>query len=151
MQSNNALNNAVTDAIGSVGYPRIAVVQTDLLPRVRGDIVTLTRVTLDSFLFSWENVAFSRDRISGDGVGNVNAQAELFANGAVNICYGQGDIAGKRFAAGIEGGVNDPYWTEGAVQYPLPDDQFFSSDGITVIWPTNTCYCFTPGEEWEQA
>ena len=75
----------------------------------------------------------------------MNAQAELFANSAVNICYGEGDMAEQVFAAGIEGGgVNDPYWNGGDVAIPLSDDEFFDSDGITSSWPTNKCYYFTP-------
>ena len=77
----------------------------------------------------------------------MNAQAELFANGAVNICYGAGRIGNNfGFAAGIEGGgENDPYWTEGRVAYPLPEP-YFNSEGITRQWPANKCYCFNPSE-----
>ena len=58
----------------------------------------------------------------GSSPGNVNAQAESFANGAVNICYGEGSVDGNNmFIAGIEGGGdNDPSSTGEAVAYTLP-------------------------------
>ena len=118
-----------------------------------GDIETLISSRPDSLMVSWEDVQFYSEMTYGNtgSSGNVNVQAELFANGAVNICYGEGGIGVNTFAAGIEGGgVNDPYWDRDAVAYPvlgLP----FNSVGITSQWPTNTCYCFTPGEAFIQA
>jgi hypothetical protein len=96
--------------------------------------------SIASIMVSWETFVFV------NGIGAGNAQAELFADGAVNICYGSGTTAAdfnNGFAAGIEGGTNDPYWHGGAVAIPL-NDQYFKSQGITSSWPTSECYCFTP-------
>jgi hypothetical protein len=143
IRSNDYFSNCCNaDPIGAYGKPRIAVAQEDLHPGTGGDISTLVKTGPDSIMVSWENVRFYYDR------GSVNAQAELFANGAVNICYGEGNTAGNSFAAGIEGGGrNDPYWSGDAVAIPLPDDEHFNSNGITSSWPTNKCYCFTPAQE----
>ena len=134
-------------AIGSYGWPRVAVAQKDLSALSSGGgIATLISSRPDSIMISWENSEFL---CAG---GNVNAQAELFANGAVNICYGTGNIAYGTFPAGIEGGgVNDAYWTEGAVAYPLPGSPFNSTTGKTSEWPTNKCYCFTPGDGFAES
>jgi hypothetical protein len=80
----------------------------------------------------------------------VNAQAELFANGAVNICYGEGTIGNNYygFVARIEGGGgSDLYWTEGCdAYYPLPG-LYFNNESITTgQWPANRCYCFNLAE-----
>ena len=124
--------------IGAYGKPRIAVAKEDLNPRSGGNVATLINMGTGSVVISWEQVNFYRS------VGDVNAQAELFANDAVNICYGEGDMAGHVFAAGTEGGgVNDPYWNGGDVAIPISDDEYFDSDGITSSWPTNKCYCYT--------
>jgi hypothetical protein len=124
--------------IGEYGRPRIAVAQEDFYPAVRGDVATFVKAGHGSIVISWEDVAFYFNS------GNANAQAELFENGAVNICYGEGDNAGNSFAAGMEGGgPNDPYWNRDAVALPLGDEHF-NSDGITTSWPTNKCYCYNP-------
>jgi hypothetical protein len=141
IRSDDTDNNCCwVDPIGAYGKPRIAVAQEDLNPRTSGEIATLVKRGVGSIVVSWENVSFYYDQ------GNVNAQAELFANGAVNICYGEGNMGGQRFSAGIEGGGgSDPYWNGDAVVLPLSDDEHFNSDGITSSWPTNKCYSFTPG------
>jgi hypothetical protein len=129
--------------IGDYGRPRIAVAQADLYPEA-GDGI-FVKSGRRSIMVSWENVPFF---ING---GEVNAQAELFANGAVNICYGEGNIPdGESFAAGIEGGGDlVPYFKGDAVAIPLSDDDYFdATTGIAdYIWPMNKCYCFAPKKE----
>ena len=132
----------------------------------------------DSIVISFEGVAFYYN------TGSVEVQATLSANGVVTVCYGEGEVNGRRleenkekrkrkkhgediepdyyyedydydydtrFAAGIEGGENDPLFPNGpAVAYPLIGP-YFDSNGIADEWPTNECYCFNPDtHEWEQ-
>ena len=147
---------------GHYGWPRIAVVQA-LLKSASGrfggiDIATLISSRPDSLMISWENLQFMGPPSGTD----VNVQAELFANGAVNICYGDGNMPdgntdgntfrpGHDFAAGIEGGgANDAYWTGGRVAYPLRRYPF-NAFGITYVWPANKCYCFTPGDGFAES
>ena len=139
--------------IGDNDKPRIAVAQEDMDSRTfRGN--NGGNVYLKTFpgfaIISFEMIRFFPYKGRG-----INAQAHLFADGRVNICYGTGridysggddDCFSDSIAAGIEGGENDDVYagSEGAVVAPLPGNPF-NSRGVATVWPTaNSCYCFSP-------
>ena len=113
-------------AIGSYNAARIAFVQEDIDPPEGGSVKYLVKSSPSSLKISFEDVKFyPRD-------GLVQAQVELFPNGDILFCYGEGDMASNRFAAGVE--------TQDAA-YPIPDSPF-NAVGITSVWPTDTCWRF---------
>jgi hypothetical protein len=124
----------LVDPIGTVNHPRISVGDGDMNPGISGggDIGTYSTTSetgvVESFIISYEDTSFFRN----DGL--FNGQAELFPNGDVNICYGNGTTT-RDFAAGIE----DP--SVGA--FPL---EGFPFDGQGVVnspnWPGPACFCF---------
>ena len=131
--------------IGDNNKPRIAVAQEDLDPRVAGNVyITNYDSRFDhSAIISYEQLPFYQDEDSGF----VNAQAHLFADGRVNICFGNGSItSGNVMAAGLEGGENDNVYggSEGAIAAPLPGSPFDSVGSTTVFPPAGKCYCFSP-------
>ena len=132
--------------IGDNNKPRIAVAQEDLDPRVAGNVYMQT--FYQSAIISYEQLPFYNDDYPEDeDSGFVNAQAHLFADGRVNICFGNGYItSGNRFAAGLEGGENDNVYggSEGAIAAPLPGSPFDSVGSTTVFPPAGKCYCFSP-------
>jgi hypothetical protein len=77
------------------------------------------------------------DKWSEGGIGNVQAQVKLFANGDIIFCYGGDGSTGSPFnyfAAGVEDSrIPDAY--------PIPDSPF-NGDGISNEWPANTCWKF---------
>jgi hypothetical protein len=126
--------------------PRIAVANGDLDPREYGAIWT-KQTSLESMLISWEDVAFYEE-----SDGSVNAQAELFANGAVRICFGDGEMGsggGELIISGIEGGgFLDEIFSGPEVVSPLPGHPF-DDDGKSTEYPPSRCYCFDPDTmEW---
>ena len=73
----------------------------------------------------------------GDGI--VQVQIELFQNGDVLICYGEGDIPeGNEFRAGIK---QDYTSGDSGVTYPI-EDPLFDEDGYTRDWPECKCWKF---------
>jgi hypothetical protein len=128
----------LVDPIGTVNHPRISVGDGDMNPGISGggDIGTYSTTSetgvVESFIISYEDTSFFRN----DGL--FNGQAELFPNGDVNICYGNGTTT-RDFAAGIE----DP--SVGA--FPL---EGFPFDGQGVVnspnWPGPACFCFACSE-----
>ena len=140
-------------AIGDNNKPRIAVAQEDLDLR-SSDSVTgghlYIQKSASSIIISYEQVRFFPRVGSG-----INAQAHIFANGRVNICFGSGSIPPttsdipNKIASGLEGGENDLVYggSEGAIAAPLPGIPF-DSDGLALVWPTaNSCYCFSPSSK----
>ena len=132
--------------IGDNNKPRIAVAQEDLDPRVAGNVYMQT--FYQSAIISYEQLPFYNDDYPEDeDSGFVNAQAHLFADGRVNICFGNGYITSDRvIAAGLEGGENDNVYggSEGAIAAPLPGSPFDSVGSTTVFPPAGKCYCFSP-------
>jgi len=126
-------------AIGDNNNPRIAVAQEDLNPRSAGNVYI--KKYGQSAIISYEQVSFWVNS------GFLNAQAHLFADGRVNICFGNGNITpGNKIAAGLEGGENDNVYggSEGAIAAPLPGSPFNSVGSTTVFPPEAKCYCFSP-------
>ena len=128
--------------IGTYENPRIAVAQEDLSPNYGGDIYIEKKC--NSIVISWEDVQFFSYGYSDY---YANAQAELFKDGSVQLCYGEGRLyyddscgATREMTAGIEAGVNDPLFPNGpALNYPL-----FGKKGLTKRWPGGECFCFDP-------
>ena len=86
----------------------------------------------DSVTISWEIVEFYP---SG---GEVNAQATLFSDGEVHICWGTGETLGNNLAVGVQGpdARNDAF---PAITFPT---NVFTPDGIVSAYPTNLCACY---------
>jgi hypothetical protein len=89
-----------------------------------------------SFKISFENTVWYGH--SGD---KINVQVELFPNGDIIFCYGNGNMAGTDYygdplamAAGVEN-------FDIGKAFPIPGDTF-NSDGITTEWPTDSCWKF---------
>ena len=122
--------------IGSYGGARIALVQEDLYPPGGGAVKYLVKSSPPSLKVSFEDVKFHDWSVVG-GIGNIQAQVELFANGDIIFCYGDGDMGSpfNYFAAGVEdNSCHD-------VAYPIPDPSF-NDAGITNEWPANICWKF---------
>jgi len=118
--------------IGSYNGARIALVQQNLNPRAGGTVKYLFNSSPASLKVSFEDVKF----YDGDegGIGSVQSQVELFANGDIIFCYGDGDLGLNYFAAGVED-------SRCHVAYPIPDAPF-DADGIAKEWPKKKCWKF---------
>ena len=115
---------------GDAATPRISVFQEDLNPGSGGDIFTQVFMATmpNSVIFSWEAVNF------WPSSGVVNAQVELFDDGAINLCWGIGDMALNTAAVGME---------DDSVSLAFPATGApFGANGITSTYPTNQCRCF---------
>jgi len=126
-------NSWMSKSIGSYDGKRIAFVQTDLYPPGGGTVQYFVNSSPASLKVSFEDVKF----YDGDegGIGSVQSQVELFANGDIIFCYGEGEMVyGDSFAAGVED-------SRCHVAYPIPDAPF-NGEGITYAWPLNTCWKF---------
>ena len=104
--------------IGELDYPRIVIADGSLDPSKYGRKILTKQTCPESMLISWEGVGLVG---SNDGT-VVNAQAELFANGAVHICFGDRDCMGiwdgngqqRRIVSGIlQGGEKNDYIFKG--------------------------------------
>lgn len=147
INSNDSSDNCCrADAIGNYNKPRIAIAQEDLNLRTAGDVYI--KKSIDSIVISFENNVEFLDYYE-DSTDMVNAQAELFSDGRVTICYGPGSISGSnKMSAGIEGGENDNIYSETQVVSPLHGAPF-DENGIATTWPTTgQCYCFFPGANY---
>ena len=128
-------DDCTADAIGGYDGARIAFVQHHLYPPEGGAVKYLVKSSPASLKVSFEDV-----HVLGTN-GFVQAQVELFANGDIIFCYGDGDMAfGDSFAAGVE----DSRFPNA---YPIPDAPF-DSDGITYVWPGKKCWKFHMPAEW---
>ena len=124
------------EPIGTYHGKRIAFVRQDLIPQLSGTVKYLVKKSPASLQVSFEDVKFYDWNVPG-GIGNVQAQVELFANGDIIFCYGGDGFTGSPFnyfAAGVEDHSCH-------VAYPIPDSPF-NEDGITSIWPANRCWKF---------
>jgi len=148
--------------IGDYEAPRIAVINNDLVANNQDSIIVNDEVIItsednsgvfvlrqpDSIIISWEKLFFSSEM---DGSPR-SAQAQIFSDGQVSICYGNEDTdIVPLFAAGIEGGAFDGLFPNGPkVAYTLPGEPWNNSTGMTDEWPSNLCYCFNPIErKWD--
>ena len=86
---------------------------------------------MSSFLVSWEGVQFK------DGTGEINVQAEFFDNGAIQLCYGEGDLSGGNIGLDLSVGAGNKAWKK----VYLPE-----GTGLDV-WPEDQCFCYSPGDE----
>ena len=130
--------------IGTVDHPRISVGDSDLNPADADDdyyigagdigIYSTTSETgvVESFIISYEDTSFYPNN------GLFNGQAELFPNGDVNICYGNGTTT-RDFAAGIEDPSVGAFPLEG---FPFDDQGVVNSPN----WPGPACFCFACSE-----
>ena len=92
--------------------------------------------TGDSIKISFEDVPFHEYYGNNEGVGNVQAQMELFQNGDIIICYGLGDLPeGYSIGTGVTG-----VETLGTT-YFIPDPPF-NGDYATYAWPECQCWKF---------
>ena len=87
----------------------------------------------ESVVFSWENLFFAVD--GQVTVGPNNAQATLFPNGDITLCYGSGDIGSTGVAIDARLGVPN---TRG-----VPVEVLTFTNGRATTWPANACACFT--------
>ena len=87
----------------------------------------LVKSSTSSLKISFEDVKWT----GGDG--NVQAQVELFPNGDILICYGEGDTAGNEFTAGVQDSKRN--------DYPIEDPQFDGNQS-TSVWPECQCWKF---------
>ena len=128
--------------IGTNNAPRIAVTQEDL--DLRPDRQVYMKQETDcSIIISYEDVTWHWYRSNKP---EISAQAQIFADGSVNICFGAGGIINPydSMASGIEAGVNDKVYDGPPVKAPLPRYPF-DADGVAREWPSEgSCYCFDP-------
>ncbi len=134
-----------TDHIRTHDYPRVAIALSDYHPESYGDIVVCK--SEDSIVVSFEEVNLALASITN----TANAQAQLFADGRVTVCFGESSFASNPCAmslvSGIEGGVNDPSFPNGPiVGYTIPDIPF-NIHGRSYKWPEPGCYLFVPGSD----
>ena len=136
------------DDFDSSDNPRIAVALENLFRGNDGNIFMLKDGSLA--IISYEGNGFNSEEYFDDPNYFVNAQAHLFADGRVNICYGgTGRIPdGDKIMAGLNGGGEEDEIYEGeSVLAPLPGSPF-DAQGIATDWPTvNSCYCFSPSAQ----
>eukprot|EP00979_Chaetoceros_neogracilis_P019096 scaffold11750_cov369-Chaetoceros_neogracile.AAC.1 len=114
------------DGFGS----RIAFANGDMNPPVGGAVKVGRKSGADaSFKVSFEDVNWFSNH------GEVNVQVELFPNGDIIFCYGSGEMGigpnNSRMAAGVEN-------FDLGKAFPIRDDPFNSSNGITTEWPTDS-------------
>ena len=120
--------------IGTVNHPRISVGDGDFNLGTSGSgdvgIYSTTSETgvVESFIISYEDTSFFPN------IGLFNGQAELFPNGDVNICYGNGTTT-RDFAAGIEDPSVGAFPLEG---FPFDDQGVVNSPN----WPGPACFWF---------
>ena len=128
--------------IGDYVGKRIAFVQEHIDPREGGSVKYLIKSSPSSIKIAFEDVKFyysPNPNLGGNGL--IQVQVELFENGNILLCYGEGDNAENTFAAGVEDS------TIGAA-YPIPDSPF-DGDGFTSDWPADKCWKFVmPVLEW---
>ena len=132
----------------------IDVLSTDLNPGVQGDVLVLGMMDddtmasgvnvrqqdpdapsdFDSYFISWENVTVNTREDSF-----VNAQAIMYARSStVDVCWGEGNVQGETFRAGI--------WNvENAMYIPATGDGF-DSEGFSDQFPANACQRFNLNE-----
>ena len=125
-----------TEIIGTYDGKRIAFVRQNLVPQLSGAVKYVVKKSPASLQVSFEDVKF-HDLNEVGGIGNVQAQVELFANGDIIFCYGGDGSTGSPFnyfAAGVED--NSCH-----VAYPIPETPF-NEVGITNEWPANRCWKF---------
>ena len=137
----NADYNWSLRPIGTNNAPRIAVAQEDL--DLRPDRHVYMKQDTDcSIIISYEDVTW---HYHGYNKPEISVQAQIFADGSVNICFGAGGIGpGDSMASGIEAGVNDKVYDGPPVKAPLPGYPF-DADGVAREWPSEgSCYCFDP-------
>lgn len=97
-----------------------------------GEIWTLATAS-EKFVVSWENVSWNQNCCDD----LINAQATLYANGNVEICWGSGSIADAFIFSGIwdlSQGYSD-------IDFPMRGDPFWET-GQAEIWPSNQCRTF---------
>eukprot|EP01083_Nonionella_stella_P204997 746897_1 len=78
-----------------------------------------------SFLISYENVG-------NDGDVYANAQVELFPNGSINYCFGEGNTSTHHIWSYITE-YSDIHRIEGGP---------FNGEFFVETFPSNSCYCF---------
>jgi hypothetical protein len=131
MDTSNDSTSPAAVSIGSYRFaPRIAFANGDINPPVGAGAVKIGRKSGadESFKVSFEDVNWYFNN------GEVNVQVELFPNGDIIFCYGNGAMAGRQMAAGVED-------FDLGKAFPIPDDPF-NSFGITTEWPSKSCWKF---------
>ena len=99
-----------------------------------GDKVCIKDTSSDNmslFLVSQEGVQFK------DGTGEINAQAEFFDNGAIQLCYREGNLPGGNIGLDLSVGAGNKAWKK----VHLPEGTSLD------VWPEGQCYCYSPGDE----
>ena len=120
---------------------RIAVAQEDLQLGRNGGVYTKDQGT--SFIISWEQVELSRNN-------PINAQAELFPDGRVYLCWGDmRGTSGDAIAAGLEDDekgffypVDHPVFDKFGVM--LPSSSSGTNTRNSGDFPQGDCECFYP-------
>lgn len=118
VDSNGYIENDAKDV-------RIDVAWANLNPSLIGANMW-TLETVNSFIVTWETVRLN------NGGGFVNAQAFLYRNGDVELCWGEGELINSDISAGIIP-VDDEYDAHPATGLP------FDSQGTAVVWLSNQC------------
>jgi hypothetical protein len=125
--------------IGSYNKPRIALAQENLNPGwtwLPGGPGVYIKSSPSSLIVSFQEIPWY------PSVPGVQVQAELFPDGRVSICWGGGDGAGISFASGLEDGENN------TLVFPVNNSLAgFSEDGLNMLWPTCSCFCFDPNRD----
>jgi len=131
--------NCATIIYGVYVGKRIAFVQDCLSIAFGGSV----KYVVNTSSGSCPSIKISFEGLSFGSTGQINVQVELFENGNIIICYGEGDNAGNIFVAGIEDS------DIGAEYFPFAgfDDVILLArelpiGGIAFKWPTNRCYEF---------
>ena len=120
--------------IGNDGFINFAISVEREIDHDAGGRATSTS-SPDSFKVSFEGVKWD------GGVGEINAQVELFPNGDIIFCYGSGDMAGDSMTANLEKSST-------SAEYPITDSPFDEDGrgnrgvGFTSVWPTESCWKF---------
>ena len=88
----------------------------------------------NSMIVSWEHARGKTDD------GDVNVQAQLFANGDIRVCFGCGSLpAGLSMTMVFDSDYEHP--APPGVDGPTPGVSFGPADND--IWPTNQCFSYT--------
>ena len=133
------------EMLGYYSIPRIAVAQMDLSPQNgNGAIYTSTHQLLsdgedddEAFIISWEDVQIYGVVADENNGGGLNFQVLLYANGNMEMRWGEGSTGGILLASGVEDDAANVTAPVTGLPYNRTDQP-----GVSDEWPQNQCRLF---------